>query len=797
MRFAPWIVLCATPVVAQPRPTAPLVVRPVLEFPQAGIDDTSAYRGYHTRFYRDARGNVVQIYFDARTGRVVHLLADAANESVGFTVRGSDGRPAMLSWGAVAARAGLSGASRTLDWRLTTPAPAITIGWLQLGSMRVERDLQYASRHLRPFGEAPYRLPELDSAIAELTRLPTAERRLHLAALRAPTVDAVRARLAPTIRVAVSGDSTIVSVDQPSLDGRNRLALELRLAARDAEASIDGARTISIRSRRGGPLSLGVRIITDAAPLTPLSRTEIFTRDFLAWAARQRGADSIDIERQIRAAELLSTREKLMAGLPNFATYFGRDMMMTALMMAPVWTPEMPEHVIASVLRKLGPAGDVSHEEALGGQAIREGAAEYATLLAAARRSASRGETDSLRARARALVGDLQRVRENYHMIDDELQLPLLVARWLRDPRVPDARKRAFLTTREPGAPADRRTLLLHELELVAKLAAPYSRTERATDLFGFARLDSAHWRSSSWRDSQAGYANGRFAMDVNVVWMPLALRSIGEIQAELERLGLPGLFSRTSGDLAAMEAAWRRTARHFLVRLAPEEITRRVAAKLATLPAGEQRHWRAVLARTGAERDSLEFLALSLDADGRPIAVANTDVAMRILLAEDSSAALDPSRRAGILRDVEVLLRPYPVGLFVDSLGPVVANDAYAPPAVQQRFEADLYHSPRVVWGREVNVIQLALAGAIADARDASGRPRAGVPAAYVDSLARALERVRGAVAAAGLGHAELWSYRMEGDRLVPTRYGSSSDAQLWNTTNLAVRYVLARLPR
>jgi len=28
--------------------------------------------------------------------------------------------------------------------------------------------------------------------------------------------------------------------------------------------------------------------------------------------------------------ELLSYREKLMAGLPNFATYFGRDMLMTA-----------------------------------------------------------------------------------------------------------------------------------------------------------------------------------------------------------------------------------------------------------------------------------------------------------------------------------------------------------------------------------------------------------------------------------------------------------------------------------
>src|SRR5688500_19461728 len=72
----------------------------------------------------------------------------------------------------------------------------------------------------------------------------------------------------------------------------------------------------------------------------------------------------------------------MMAGLPNYAAYFGRDMMMSALMLEPVSSPAIAEHVIASVLRKLGPAGDVSHEEALGGQAIRENAAEYNTLIA-------------------------------------------------------------------------------------------------------------------------------------------------------------------------------------------------------------------------------------------------------------------------------------------------------------------------------------------------------------------------------------------------------------------------------
>src|SRR6266576_2292338 len=64
-------------------------VPPYLAFPEPGLDDPAAYEGYRTRFYRDARGNTVQIYIDQKSGRVVNLWADALNESLGFTVRDS------------------------------------------------------------------------------------------------------------------------------------------------------------------------------------------------------------------------------------------------------------------------------------------------------------------------------------------------------------------------------------------------------------------------------------------------------------------------------------------------------------------------------------------------------------------------------------------------------------------------------------------------------------------------------------------------------------------------------------
>jgi hypothetical protein len=148
-------------------------------------------------------------------------------------------------------------------------------------------------------------------------------------------------------------------------------------------------------------------------------------------------------------------------------------------------------------------------------------------------------------------------------------------------------------------------------------------------------------------------------------------------------------------------------------------------------------------------------------------------------------------------LGDVDPFMRSYPTGLLVNGLGPVVANDAYAPRQVWETFGKDAYHSPRVVWGREVNLLLLGLANQIAAALDASGRLRDRSLEPYVRVLNDALQRTLAAVNASGLKHNELWSYRIEGERLIPTRYGTSSDIQLWSTTDLAVQFVLSRLPR
>ena len=780
---------------------------PVVEFPEAGLDDPASYEGYATRFFRDTQANTLQIYIDTRSGRVVHLWADAANESAAFTVRDTTGQPGAVAWGAPNATATQRNGARSVQHRLTSSARALDIGWFLLGSMRQERDFQYSDAHRRPYSEPPFVLQELTGLITGLERLPAAERTRHLAALGARTVQDVRGRLEPRIALEQSAAAWTLRVEQVTLDGKNHLTLELSGAVRESSARLNG-RVLSVRASAASPVSFDVTVTTDAPALSPLSGDALFNDAFRQFHARQRAVydslrRSVDahderllsfrrLDREARGLELLSSEEKLMAGLPNYATYFGRDMMMAALMLEPIVSVDVQEHVIASVLRKLSPTGEVSHEEALGGQAIREHAAQYSALVQQWQDASARGDSavaSRSLTQAASLLTDLQTVRENYRMIDDDFQLPVLVGRYLSRTDVPADRRRRFLSEAGPDG-VSRARLLIRNLGFVAELARPYVQQPTATNLVGFLHRDARGWEPGSWRDSRVGYANGRFAMDVNVVWVPKALEAlptilqatgdIGELRAQIA--ALPQYVRDSAGLRSAIET-WKGARRHFEVQLSPEQIRTHVNAMLDGWPGVEAAYWRSRFARSDADDDSLAFLALALDSTGSPIRVANTDPATELFLERENA---DP---AALRQMLDVFLREYPVGLFVDSLGPLVANDAYASSDVQERFRIDLYHSPRVVWGREVNLIFLGLLQQILAAQ--------GQGTAQLSELHGALEEIRGAVEASGLRHAELWSYRIDAGRLRPIRYGSSTDIQLWNVTDLAVRFLLAQLPQ
>src|SRR5207245_6914466 len=324
---------------------------------------------------------------------------------------------------------------------------------------------------------------------------------------------------------------------------------------------------------------------------------------------------------------------------------------------------------------------------------------------------------------------------------------------------------------------------------VVARKAAPHARDPVATNLVSFPRAPDGHWISASWRDSRAGYGGGRFAMDVNVIWVPHALEAVGAILDALKQMGVTPVireqplaaFARDRAALQRAVTSWKGAERHFRVALARKDVSERVAARLRWLPPAEGEYWNTVAQRTGAPADTLRFLVLSLDGAGRPIPIVNTDPAMLLLV---DSLGSDRT-----LELIGPIMLPHPWGLFVDALGPVVANDAYTSRDVWEAFRRDPYHSPTVVWGRDVNALLAGLARQLAAAPSRSGPD--------VAPLRDALARTVTAVDRSGLRHAELWSYRIEGGKLLPVRYGASSDVQLWSLTDLAVQFALDRIGR
>jgi len=717
---------------------------PVLSLPDPALDDTAGYRGYVTRFYRDSAGDAVQIYIDHRLGRVVNVWADALDESLAFTVRDSTGRNANVTWGSTGAVPGFSGVSWTLSYRLDLGSPNATLGLWLLGSMRVERDFHYAVRDSLPFDSVAFEQPELATLIHDLGSLPEGERNRELGILNVKNTSALSARLGATMTLTQRTHGWVFRADQTSFDGRHHL--HLTITGDPGTTATWAGRGLQVRSGSSGPARINVTIATDAPDLTPVSRWQLFNDDFHRFYDRVR-ADTAHplrfrrLEREVRGAELLTYREKVMAGLPNYATYFGRDGLMTALMMRPVWTPAALELVIGSALQRLRDDGNVSHEEALGGQAIRENAALYHDAII---------QRDYVA--AGKILGQLGRTRENYRMVDDDVQLPVVEAAYLTDPRIPAYEKRHFLTT------GNHLKRMMANLDFVAREAAPYTQDPIPTNLVSFPRADDGSWLASSWRDSRVGYAGGRFAMDVNAIWMPAALESIDSIVAVLRMLGIP-TSAQFPVDLPVAVATWRKAARHFAVAIPGDSARSRIAARLKAFPDSVRRYWEGVFQQESVP-DTLRFLALALDGVGEPIPVLNTDPAMALLVGRRELVD-----SVNYLRSV---LQPYPVGLFVPRLGVLTVNDAYATPQVWHDFAQDAYHSPTVVWGRDVNLLLAGLAS---------------------DTIAEAVAQSR-------MGYGELWSYAIVHDSLVPVRYGVSSDVQLWTLTDLAVQYLMDKRP-
>jgi hypothetical protein len=512
------------------------------------------------------------------------------------------------------------------------------------------------------------------------------------------------------------------------LDGKGSYRLRLDILS----GRLDGDRIVASGKT---PIRLRITALSGDPALTPIGSAALLN----ASAAKDPDARN--------ALEFLSYQEKFLAGSWRFNTYFGRDTLMSVRLLMPALQPAAVEAGLRSVLARLKDDGDVAHEEDIGEFAILDHRRKGEPL------------TD-------APVYD-------YKMVDDDYMLAPVTVAWLLDDPRGRARAAAFLAAgdrREGGRARRAGDDLVANLRFVLATAAPFAEAPRYDRLIKI----RDGFMAGQWRDSDEGLGRGRYAYDVNAVFVPAAL----EAAARLHDSGLlkpylsagdKALFARA----ATMAARWREAAPPLFALSIPADRAKGAvgdyARALGLDPAP-------ALAALGDA--PLRFQAISLNADGSAVPVVHSDVGFALMFGAPDPMSLD------IMLDE--VTRPFPAGLMTDA-GMVVANAALAGPEAQQRLSPNAYHGA-VVWSWQQALMAAGLARQLA---------RADLPAASKARL-RAAQRQLWSVIATGraIRNSELWSWRYADGRYIIRPWGESeadpdesNAAQLWSTVYLGVR--------
>ncbi len=523
----------------------------------------------------------------------------------------------------------------------------------------------------------------------------------------------------------IAGNS--IRWSRPRLDGKPGYLLQVRLLSGSIRAG-------AIVADAGRPIRMEITASSGETPLTGLAQSELLN----ARAANDPGARN--------ALRFLSYREKFLAGSWRFQTYFGRDTLMSLRLLMPVLQPQAIEAGLGSVLARLDTRGDVAHEEGIG---------EFAVVDR--RQHGGSGDAAVL----------------DYAMVDDDYMLAPVAAAYLLDHGTAAARaflEKPLVSEGVPGTTAPAGKALVRNLRFVIDTARPFADRPDYARLIaiGKGRL------TGQWRDSEEGLGRGRYAYDVNAVFVPAALESA----ARLLRAGLLDRYLTTEDRAAltraeAMATVWRdRAPAMFRVALPLAQAKPRIEgyARSLGIPAAP------AVASLGSA--PLTFHAIALDDGGRPIPIVNSDEGFALMFAEPSAADLETY--------VTAAMRPFPAGLMTD-IGMLVANAAQTDAAVQARFTPAAYHGA-VVWSWQQALFAAGLERQLAR-RDLPSSTRAVLTRAQA-TLWRAINATRATQSS------ELWSWAYQGGRYRVVAFGAgkqdvdeSNAAQLWSTVYLAVQ--------
>jgi hypothetical protein len=431
---------------------------------------------------------------------------------------------------------------------------------------------------------------------------------------------------------------------------------------------LNGAERVRIHRDQAWTLSFGSGIYRFEASFNYPQLNQLSPKEVLTSNAAGLIAENPDLTTSLA---FLSYTDKLLAGTWRFLTYFGRDSMISMLLLQPILSPEAIEAVIGAVLERIDREdGTVCHEEVLG---------DYASYL-------NRQEGDAS-----------SQPRCDYKMIDTDFLLPIAIQRY-------------FIDT-QPGQQASvnffKRTATFlkenHGLTYASLAQTTAEKIMRTAVLFASSPIKEnlVHLRqdesAGDWRDSGNGLGGGRTPYDVNAALVPASLRAIAA-------LGRAGFFPdhpdwKSTADQYAQ--IWEDETLHFFeVNVSQADAKSRVKSYVAS--AGLS-----IPDNTESITGNIRFYGLAVDGSinfGNAVPVMNTDDCFRHFFLNTTNQT---QLRRFVEQTADNILHPFPVGLST-GVGLVVANPAYANDAVYANgFSQRDYHGT-VVWS-----FQLAMMGA------------------------------------------------------------------------------------
>ncbi|KAJ3494706.1 hypothetical protein NLG97_g3906 [Lecanicillium saksenae] len=383
---------------------------------------------------------------------------------------------------------------------------------------------------------------------------------------------------------------------------------------------------------------------------------------------------------QVDALSFFSYSDKLLAGGWRFLTYFGRDSMISALLMQPIFKTgrgSAMEAVLGAALERINKNdGTVAHEETIG---------DYATFV-----NMQHGSNSTA-------------AGFTYQMIDTDYYLHVLMDRYFQNS--PD-RVKSLLKTKAGKVNVANKGLtwgdLGHKLALkIMKMTEPFEKDQSAANLIHLLDGESV----GQWRDSPIGLGNGRIPFDVNCALVPAALRAIDSLSA------IPGVFP--DADAKKWRGAARKRAdvwqKHTLVFFKYTDSVSNGKSLLDNYVKDNSFYHgpsHADALSSYSSDDSFVDYGLALpNVDGAsPLRITHTDTAFRNVLLFDSDD--DDSQLTEFVNSTaNAVLRPFPAGL-TTPFGAVIANPALSgDSSLVNEFTNAAYHGT-VIWGWQLALV-------------------------------------------------------------------------------------------